>query len=77
MARAELGEKLGILPLAAARRSPSAPSWRIGALVILLLAVVRWLAVAGIPREWGLLIVGVAVVGVAFALDQAVAAPIA
>ena len=31
-------------------------------LIILLLAIVRWLEVAGLPSEWGLLLVGGAVV---------------
>jgi hypothetical protein len=31
------------------------------AIFILLLAVVRWLAVAGLPEEWGLLLVGIVV----------------
>jgi hypothetical protein len=35
-------------------------------LIILLLAIVQWLAVAGLPYEWGLLIVGgvVLIVGI-------------
>ena len=67
VARAELGEKLNC----AARGSSSiaiGAVLAIGALIILLLAVVRWLAVAGIPEEWGLLIVGVVSAGVAVAL---------
>jgi Putative Actinobacterial Holin-X, holin superfamily III len=37
------------------------------AVFVLLLAIVRWLAVAGLPAQWGLLLVGaiVAIVGVA------------
>jgi hypothetical protein len=37
------------------------------AVFILLLAIVRWLAVAGLPEQWGLLVVGavVMIVGVA------------
>ena len=42
----------------------------LAALIILLFAIVRWLEVAGVPQEWGLLIVGlaVAVVGIALLL---------
>jgi hypothetical protein len=67
VARAELSEKLSC----AARGSSSiaiGAALAIGALIILLLAVVRWLAVAGIPEQWGLLIVGVVVAGAAVAL---------
>lgn len=35
----------------------------IGSIVLLLQALVQWLAIAGIPEQWGLLIVG-AVVGI-------------
>ena len=67
VARAELSEKLSC----AARGTSSiaiGAVLAIGALIILLLAVVRWLAVAGIPEEWGLLIVGGVVAGAAVAL---------
>jgi hypothetical protein len=33
------------------------------AIFILLLAIVRWLAVAGLPDQWGLLLVGLVVAG--------------
>jgi hypothetical protein len=33
------------------------------AVFILLLAIVRWLAVAGLPEQWGLLLVGLVVAG--------------
>jgi hypothetical protein len=38
------------------------------AVFILLLAIVRWLAVAGLPEHWGLLLVGLAVAGLGAAL---------
>jgi len=38
------------------------------ALVLLLQAVVKWLAIAGIPEEWGLLLVGVIVAALGVAL---------
>jgi hypothetical protein len=37
-------------------------------LVLLLQALVQWLAVAGIPEPWGLLIVGVIVGGIGVAV---------
>lgn len=45
----------------------------IGSLVLLLQALVQWLAVAGIPEPWGLLIVGVVVgvIGVAVLMKGA------
>jgi TRAP-type C4-dicarboxylate transport system permease small subunit len=45
----------------------------IGSLVLLLQALVQWLAVAGIPEPWGLLIVGivVGVIGVAVLMKGA------
>jgi uncharacterized membrane protein YqjE len=33
-------------------------------LVVLLMAVVRWLEVAGLPTQWGFLLVGLATVGI-------------
>jgi len=38
------------------------------AVFLLLQAIVRWLAVAGLPDQWGYLLVGVVVAGVAAAL---------
>ena len=66
LARAEMNEKVS-------RAANSGALIGAGAVVllpavfILLLAIVRWLAVAGIPEQWGLLLVGaaVAVLGVA------------
>ena len=40
----------------------------LAALIVLLFAIVRWLEVAGVPQEWGLLIVGVAVAAIGIAL---------
>ena len=40
----------------------------LAALIVLLFAIVRWLEVAGVPQEWGLLIVGVAVAVIGIAL---------
>jgi len=40
----------------------------LAALIVLLFAIVRWLEVAGVPQEWGLLIVGVAVAVLGIAL---------
>jgi len=67
LVRAELNEKLSCL----ARGSTSIAIGTvvaIGALVVLLLAAVRWLAVAGVAEEWGLLIVGIVAAGAAAAL---------
>src|SRR3954453_12039472 len=60
LVRAELNEKLG-------RAANSGVLIAAGGVVmipavfILLLAIVRWLAVAGLPEQWGLLLVGLAV----------------
>ena len=67
VARAEFSERLA----GVARGSSSiaiGAVLAVGALIILLLAVVRWLAVAGLPEEWGLLIVGIVAAGAAAAL---------
>ena len=40
----------------------------IAALFLLLQALVKWLAIAGLPEEWGLLLVGVAIAVIAAAL---------
>ena len=63
LVRAELNEKLsraansGVLIAAGG-------VVMIPAVFILLLAIVRWLAVAGLPEHWGLLVVGLAVAGI-------------
>jgi uncharacterized membrane protein len=69
LAKAEIGEKLtsaasgGMLVGVAAILS-------LAGLVVLLLAAGKWLEIAGLPQEWGLLLVGViaVIVGVALAL---------
>lgn len=40
------------------------------ALVVILLAIVEWLVVAGLPREWSLILIGLvaAIIGIVFAL---------
>jgi uncharacterized membrane protein YqjE len=69
LARAEVGEKLagaangGMLVGAAAALS-------LAGLIVLLLAAVKWLEIAGLSQEWGLLLVGgvAVIIGVALAL---------
>jgi uncharacterized membrane protein YqjE len=67
LARAEIGEKLG-------RAANGGMLIGIGAVVllpgifVLLLAVVRWLEVAGMPQEWGMLLVGAVTVAIGVAL---------
>jgi hypothetical protein len=62
LVRAELNEKLS-------RAANSGVLIAAGGVVmipaafILLLAIVRWLAVAGLPEQWGLTLVGLAVAG--------------
>jgi uncharacterized membrane protein YqjE len=57
LVRAELNEKAGQLANGGALIG-SAIVLIIGGLVLFLMAVVRWLAIAGLPEEWGLLLVG-------------------
>ena len=69
LARAEVGEKLagaangGMLVGAAA-------ALFLAGLIVLLLAAVKWLEIAGLSQEWGLLLVGgvAVIIGVALAL---------
>ena len=67
LARAEIGEKLG-------RAAHGGVLIGIGAVVllpglfVLLLSAVRWLEVAGLPQQWGLLLVGIVAVAVGAAL---------
>jgi hypothetical protein len=69
LARAEIGEKLasaangGMLVGVAAVLS-------LAGLIVLLLAAVKWLDIAGLPQEWGLLLVGgiAVIIGIALAL---------
>jgi hypothetical protein len=64
LARAELNEKVDRVANSGIAIGAGAICALAG-LFVLLLAIVEWLAVAGLPREWGLLLVGglVAVVG--------------
>jgi uncharacterized membrane protein YqjE len=57
LAKTELGEKLGQVTSAGIRLGVGSVLALAG-LIILLLAIVQWLAVAGMPYEWGLLLVG-------------------
>lgn len=67
LARAEIGEKLasavngGMLVGVAAVLS-------VAGLILLLLAAVKWLDIAGLPQEWGLLLVGGIAIIIAIAL---------
>jgi uncharacterized membrane protein YqjE len=69
LARAEIGEKLastangGMLVGVAVVLS-------LAGLIVLLLAAVKWLEIAGLPQEWGLLLIGgiAVIIGVALAL---------
>ena len=67
--RAELSEKM---TCAARGGSSIAIGVVLGfaAVVVLLLAVARWLAIAGLPEHWGLLIVGLAAAAAAFVLAK-------
>jgi hypothetical protein len=66
LVRAEMNEKVGRVANSGALIGAGAVIL-LPAVFILLLAIVRWLAVAGLPEQWGLVIVGgaVALVGVA------------
>ena len=65
--RAELNEKANRLAGSGTLIAAGAVA-AIVALVLLLQALVRWLAIAGIPEEWGLLIVGLVIAGLAAVL---------
>ena len=67
LARAEIGEKLSsaanggmLIGIGAVLLLPG--------IFVLLLAIVRWLEVAGLPDQWGLLLVGAVTVGIGVAL---------
>jgi hypothetical protein len=60
LARAELNEKIDRVANSGMAIGAGAIC-ALGGFFVLLLAIVEWLAVAGLPREWGLLIVGAAV----------------
>ena len=67
MVRAEVNEKLSRIANSGVLIAAGAIVM-IPAAFILLLAVVRWLAVAGLPEHWGLLLVGLVTAGVGAAL---------
>jgi Putative Actinobacterial Holin-X, holin superfamily III len=62
LVRAEINEKVSKVASSGALIGAGAIVL-LPAVFILLLAIVRWLAVAGLPDQWGLLIVGVVVAG--------------
>jgi hypothetical protein len=61
LARTEMSDKVGQVASGGVHIGVGAVLALAG-LIILLLAIVRWLEVAGLPSEWGLLIVGGGVV---------------
>jgi putative superfamily III holin-X len=63
LVRAEMNEKVGRVANSGALIGAGAVVM-LPAVFILLLAIVRWLEVAGLPEQWGLLIVGVVVAAV-------------
>ena len=65
--RAEMNEKVSRVANSGALIAAGAIVM-LPAVFILLLAIVRWLAVAGLPEHWGLTIVGVAIAVVGAAL---------
>ena len=60
LVRAEMNEKVSRVANSSALIGAGAVVM-LPAVFILLLAIVRWLEVAGVPEQWGLLIVGVGV----------------
>ena len=63
LVRAEMNEKVSRVANSGALIGAGAVMM-LPAVFILLLAIVRWLEVAGLPEQWGLLIVGVVVAAV-------------
>jgi Putative Actinobacterial Holin-X, holin superfamily III len=61
LARTEIGDKLGKVATGSAHVGAGA-ILALAGLIVLLLAVVRWLEIAGLPSEWGLLLVGAGVI---------------
>jgi len=61
LARTEIGDKLGKVATGSAHVGAGAVLALAG-LIVLLLAVVKWLDIAGLPTEWSLLLVGAGVV---------------
>ena len=67
LARAEASEKLGSALTLLAKGGAGAIFLLLGS-ILLMLGAVRWLAIAGLPEEWGLLLIG----GIAAAAGEAV-----
>ena len=67
LARTEISDKLNKVASGGVHVGAGA-ILALAGLIILLLAIVRWLEVAGVPSEWGLLLVGGVVVLVGFVL---------
>src|ERR1051326_1272629 len=65
--RAEINEKFGRLANGGTLVAAGA-SAALAAIFLLLQAIVRWLAVAGLPEEWGYLLVGIVVAAIAAGL---------
>jgi hypothetical protein len=72
LARAEIGEKLGAAASNGGYIGAGAVLLLPG-IFVLLMAIVRWLEIAGLPTQWGLLLVGglVTIIGVALAMSGA------
>ena len=67
LVRAEVNEKINRMANSGALIGAGA-IMLLAAVFVLLLAIVRWLAIAGLPEEWGLLLVGAAVAAIGTAL---------
>ena len=67
LVRAEIGEKITRLANAGTMIGVGAVA-ALATLFMLLQAVVKWLAVAGIPEQWGYLVVGLILAAVAAAV---------
>src|SRR5262245_25380509 len=65
--RAEINEKIGRLANGGTLVGAGAVA-AIAAVFLLLQAIVRWLAVAGLPDQWGYLLVGIVVAAIAVGL---------
>ena len=67
LARTEIGEKMSRAATGAGLLGASAVL-ALSGLIVLLFAVVRWLEIAGLPDQWGLLLVGGGVVAIGVVL---------
>ena len=65
--RVEINERLGKLANGGVLIAVGAIA-SLGAMFLLLQAIVSWLAIAGLPDQWGYLLVGLALAGVAAAV---------